>query len=216
MTQEAKAEYIPDVWQIVVAAGGALLIGALYFILPDSLSIGPDWLLLVVEAVLLAPVIVAAAFLRRALPYRVARGLALGLLVVVTAALVFSVVVLIDHLEQFSKARDLLRSAAVIWSINILVFATWYWEIDGGGPRRRLQAGHQAADFQFPQQLGGNTSGWAPGFVDYLFLAFCSATALSPADTLPLTRRAKLLLMGEAVVSLLIIFLLVARAVNIG
>ena len=96
------------------------------------------------------------------------------------------------------------------------MFATWYWEIDGGGPRKRLIAGHQAADFQFPQQIGGNTSGWAPGFIDYLFLAFCSATALSPADTMPLARRAKLLMMGEALISLLILFLLVARAVNIG
>lgn len=210
------AEYIPDVAQIVVAAVGTLLIGALYFVLPESLSLGPDWLLLVVEAVLLAPVVVAAAFLRRALPYRLARGLALGLLVVVTVALIFSVVVLVDHLEQFSRSRDLLRSAAVIWSINVLVFATWYWEIDGGGPRSRHEAGHQAADFQFPQQLGGNPRGWAPGFIDYLFLAFCSATALSPADTLPLSRRAKLLMMGEAVVSLLIVVLLVARSVNIA
>ena len=79
-----------------------------------------------------------------------------------------------------------------------------------------LQAGHEAADFQFPQQLGGNTSGWAPDFIDYLFLAFCSATALSPADTMPLTRAAKLLMMCEAIISLLIIVLLVARAVNIG
>lgn len=212
----SEEELIPDAVQVGIAAVGALLIGVMYLVLPNTLTIGPDWLLLVVEAVLLAPVVVEVAFLRRMLPYRLTRGLALGLLVVVTLALGVSVFLLVHNLESFRHARDLLPSAALIWGINVLVFATWYWEIDGGGPLKRLKAGHEAADFQFPQQVGGNTSGWAPGFIDYLFLAFCSATALSPADTMPLMRRAKLLMMCEAIVSLLILFLLVARAVNIG
>ena len=216
MSQSQVEELLPDALQIGVATFGALLIGVLYGVLPAKLTIGPAWLLLVVEALLLAPVLITGAILRRALPYRIARGLALGLLAVVTAALIGSVILLVTHLEEFQRAAELLPSAALIWGINILVFATWYWEIDGGGPRKRLIARHQAADFQFPQQIGGNTSGWAPGFIDYLFLAFCSATALSPADTMPLARRAKLLMMGEALVSLLILFLLVARAVNIG
>ncbi|HEU5198675.1 MAG TPA: hypothetical protein VFU32_03505 [Ktedonobacterales bacterium] len=209
-------DLLPDALQIGVATGGALLIGVLYGVLPETLTIGPNWLLLVIEAVLLAPVLIMGAILRRAMPYRMARGLALGLLAVVTAALIGSVILLITHLGEFQRAAQLLPSAAMVWGINILVFATWYWEIDGGGPRSRLIAGHQAADFQFPQQLGGNTSGWAPGFIDYLFLAFCSATALSPADTMPLARRAKLLMMCQALISLLILLLLVARAVNIG
>ncbi len=216
MATPEDAELLPDAEQIAIAAAGALLIGVLYIILPEKLTIGPDWLLLVIEAALLAPLILASVILRRTLPYRVARGLAIALLVVVTAALVVTVVLLVNHLGEFRRASDLLPSAALIWGINVLVFATWYWEIDGNGPRSRLQAGHEAADFQFPQQIGGNTSGWAPGFIDYLFLAFCSATALSPADTMPLTRRAKLLMMCEALISLLIIVLLVARAVNIG
>jgi uncharacterized membrane protein len=216
MAKQADAELIPDAEQMAIAAVGALLIGVLYVVLPENLTIGPDWLLLVIEAVLLTPLVVVGVILRRTLPYRVARGLAIALLVVVTAALVISVVLLVNNLGAFRRAGDLLPSAALIWGINVLVFATWYWEIDGNGPLSRLQAGHEAADFQFPQQMGGNTSGWAPGFIDYVFLAFCSATALSPADTVPLTRRAKLLMMCEAMISLLIIVLLVARAVNIG
>jgi uncharacterized membrane protein len=188
----------------------------LYLVLPERLTFGPSWLLLAVEAVLLAPLLVVSAILRRPLPYHLSRGLAIGLLAVVTAALAGSVFLLVNHLGDYKRAADLLPSAALVWGINVLVFATWYWEIDGGGPRDRLQAGHEAADFLFPQQVGGNKSGWAPGFIDYLFLAFCSATALSPADTMPLTRAAKLLMMCEAVISLLIIVLLVARAVNIG
>lgn len=216
VSQSQDEDLLPDALQIGVATGGALLIGVLYWVLPEPLTIGPGWLLLVIEALLLAPVLIVGAILRRVMPYRMARGLALGLLAVVTAALIGSVVLLVTHLDEFRRAGELLPSAALIWGINILVFATWYWEIDGDGPRSRLLAGHQAADFQFPQQLGGNPSSWAPGFIDYLFLAFCSATALSPADTMPLARRAKLLMMAEALISLLIIVLLVARAVNIG
>ncbi len=213
---QPEAELIPDAMQIGLASIGALLIGVLYWVLPEKLTFGPGWLLLVLEAILLAPLLVVSAIMRRPLPYRVTRGLTVGLLVVVTAALAGSVFLLINHLDEFRRAGDLLPSAALVWGINVLVFATWYWEIDGGGPRNRRQAGHEAADFQFPQQIGGNTTGWAPSFIDYLFLAFCSATALSPADTMPLTRAAKLLMMCEAIISLLIIVLLVARAVNIG
>src|ERR1043166_6807116 len=87
MTNQSETERLPDAMQIGVAAVGTLLIGVLYLVLPDALTIGPNWLLLTVEAVLLVPVVVAVAFQRRVLPYRIARGFALGLLVVVTAAL---------------------------------------------------------------------------------------------------------------------------------
>lgn len=216
MFKPARAEELPDALQIAVATFGALLIGALYIALPEPLTLGPSWLLVVVEAALLALPLIAVVFLRRALAHRLARGLALGLLVVVILALVGSVALLVSNLGSFTRGLDLLRTAAILWGINVLVFAVWYWELDGNGPMSRLKAGHQAADFQFPQQIGGNPSGWAPGFVDYLFLAFCSATALSPADTMPLTRKAKLMMRCEAILSLLIIVLLAARAVNLG
>jgi len=146
----------------------------------------------------------------------VARGLTLTLLVVVAASLIASLVSLVQHLLRFTSTLELLQQAGLPWAINILVSASWYWEIDGGGPLKRLRAGHKAADFQFPQQSAGNPSGWAPGFVDYLFLAFCFATALSPADTPPLSRRAKLLMMVEAAVSLIIVVVLVGRSIDIG
>jgi uncharacterized membrane protein len=210
------SEGIPDSAQLLVATVGALLIGVLYLVLPEQLTIGPSWLLLVIEAALLALPVISAFFLRRRLPHHLARGLAMGLLMVVTGALVGSLLLLVNNLSFFHQGGLLLRPAALLWGINVLVFAAWYWEIDGGGRVRRHEAGHQAADFLFPQQVGGNRSGWKAGFIDYLFLAFCSATALSPADTMPLTRRAKLLMMVEALISLLIVILLVARAVNIG
>ena len=206
-----------DVAQLLVAAAGVLAIGVVYHFLPPELKLPfvPSALFLLIEAALLAPALIATFFLRRPMPYMLARGLALALLGVVTAAELSALVLLLVNLPMFKAGRDLLRPAILLWCLNVLVAAFFYWELDGGGPRKRWRSHHQAADFLFPQQVGGNTSGWAPGFVDYLFLAFCFATALSPADTPPITPRAKLLMIAEAVVSVLIIVLLIARSVNI-
>jgi hypothetical protein len=212
-----------DVAQLLVAAVGVLAIGVVYHFLPDTLWPVPSWVLLLVEAALLAPLLIAAFFVQRALPYWLARGLALTLLGVVTLAELGALALLLVQLlappagqrPAFPNGKFLLRPAVLLWCMNVLVAAFIYWELDGGGPRKRWRSHHKAADYLFPQQAGGNPTGWAPGFVDYLFLAFCFATALSPADTPPLTPRAKLLMIAEAVVSMLIIVLLIARSVNI-
>ncbi len=209
------AEYVsPDLTQLFVATVAALLVGAIDFVVPNSVVFGPPWLLVAIEVVLLAPVLIAAISVRISLPYHVARLLAMVLLVVLAASLIASVVLLVTHIPTLS-GNALLVSGGLLWSANVLVFALWYWETDGNGPPMRLEHGYAAADFQFTQQLNGNPTNWAPGFVDYLFLAFCTSTALSPADVMPLTRRAKGLMMLQAVISMVISVLLVARSVNI-
>jgi len=192
---------------------GILGIGLLYMALPERLTYGPSWLLLAIEVVLLLPLMFSWVT-GRTLPHITIRILTFTILAVVTLGLTGSVALLIITLPH-AKASGLLRDAGLLWCTNILVFAFWYWEIDGGGPHMRLHSGHQAADFMFPQQADGNKTGWAPEFVDYLFVAFTGATALSPTDTYPLTRLAKLLMMIEAILSLIVIVLLAARAVNI-
>lgn len=195
---------------------GLLALGVIYAFLPGRLTLGPGWLPLVIVVALLLPFIISW-ILRRPLPHAVVRSVALTALGVVTLALIIGVILLVMTLSHTTEAqaRGLLRDAALLWLSNILVFGLWYWEIDGGGPLKRHQAGHQAADFIFPQQANGMTTDWAPQFVDYLFVAFTAATALSPTDTFPLTRLAKALMMLEAVIALIIIVLLAARAVNI-
>jgi len=222
LTKTQRAERIarlnempPDVPQLVVSAAGSLLVGVLYLVLPEKVTFGPRWLLLVLEVLLLAPPIIAAIFWGRHLPYRIARGGAFILLTFLTLSLVLSVGLWISVLTRTTLGQDLLKSGVVLWASNVLVFAVWYWELDGNGPRARRLTAFKAHDFRFPQHEEGNPTGWVPGFVDYLFLAFCSATALSPADTMPMTQRAKLMLMAEAVLSMVIIVLLVARSVNI-
>ena len=120
--------------------------------------------------------------------------------------------------------RSLLLSAAALWITNILVFASWYWRLDAGGPRARelRGGGHTDGAFLFPQMtLNPQTrhamgeQDWSPNFVDYLFLAFNTSTALSPTDSPVLSRWAKLLMMLQSLISLATIALLAARAVNI-
>ena len=198
-------------WEAIL---GMLAVGVLYAFLPEQLLIGPGWLLLLIEAIFLLPMTFTLVT-ERGLPYQTIRPLILILLGVLTLALASGIALLLITLPNDKHAVILLRAAALLWSANVLAFGLWYWQIDGGGPAKRHAAGHMAADFMFPQQVNGNTTGWMPRFPDYLFLAFTGATALSPADTYPLTRPAKMLMLLEAVLSMMIIVLLAGRAVNI-
>ena len=196
----------------IAALVAILLTGLLYLVLPPNVIIGPNWLLLVVEGVFVVPLVIDALTAWDLSP-TARRLLVLVPLGVSTLALVAGVALFVLTLPADKHATNLLRAAALLWSFNILVFALWYWEVDGGGPWKRHLAGHRATDFLFPQQAAGER--WVPHFLDYLFLAFTGATALSPADTYPLTRLAKALMMIEAVLSLTVAGILIARAVNI-
>jgi len=211
-TQKHTIVFVPR-WAVLI---GILAIGILYLALPERLTVGPSWLLLAIEVALLIPLIYIW-MARRPIQHLTVRLLAFAILAVATAGLAVSIGLLIYTLPNVTnkEAALLLRSAALLWCTNILVFGLWYWEVDGGGAHKRQHMGHQAADFMFPQQADGNKTGWVPEFVDYLFVAFTGATALSPADTYPLTRRAKLLMMIEAILSLTVIVVLAARAINI-
>jgi uncharacterized membrane protein len=201
----------------LAVALGAIVLGLFFAALPSRLTFGPRWLPLVLIVILiLLPLI--SLILHKPLPHVAMRTLGFALLFVVTAALAIGVALLIVTLPNRTEAQagSLLRDAVLLWLSNIMVFALWFWEVDGGGAHKRYEAGHQAADLQFPQQAQGSPAGnWAPRFLDYLFVAFTTATALSPTDTMPLTRRAKALMMVEALIALSITILIAARAVNI-
>jgi uncharacterized membrane protein len=107
--------------------------------------------------------------------------------------------------------RSLLSGALAIFLTNIIVFALWYWELDSPGltgRRRRTKD-----DFQFPQQQ--NPGSWNPTFFDYLYVSITNSTAFSPTDTMPLTHFAKSLMSIQALIALITVVLVTARAVNI-
>src|SRR5215510_1438291 len=143
---------------------------------------------------------------------------------IVTVALIFAVYSLLAEVTEHEiTPQRLLGSAAAIWVSNFLVFASWYWRLDGGGPHQRAQTpGHTDGAFLFPQmtmhpeaKIAAGEEEWEPHFVDYLFLAFNTSTAFSPTDVPVLSRWAKILMMVQAMISLLVIALLAGRAVNI-
>jgi len=197
---------------------GVLALGVLYLFLSPlrTFSFIPRWLPLVLEVILLLPFIYTP-ITHRHLPQMLIRTLGFLLAGVTTLALIGSIILLLLSLPTrgSSGSISLIRDAAILWISNILVFGVWYWELDGGGPLKRHQIGHKATDFMFPQQVDGNTTGWAPHFIDYVFLAFNTATAFSPTDTPPLSRSAKVLMMIESIISLVIVAGIAARAINI-
>ena len=143
------------------------------------------------------------------------RPIALVLIGAITIAEVISSLLLVSILPRIHiDPTGLLRDAALIWVINVVTFALWYWEIDGGGPLMRKMRPHEAKDFLFPQQAIGESEKWRPRFLDYLFLAFNHSTAFSPTDTAVLSRRAKVLVMIQAALSLMAIAVLIAKAIN--
>ncbi len=204
-------------WPTAVAM---ISIGGLFWALPSAMTVGPDWLVLVLVAVLMVP----AMFFHRQRMHewnQIFGYLAQG---VVTLSLAASLVILVMRLPSHKDTpAELLRAAGALWVSNMLVFASWYWRLDAGGPNQRdLVRSHTDGAFLFPQmvldpdlrkEMGEDQ--WRPGFVDYLFLAFNTSTAFSPTDVPVLSRWAKVLMMLQSAISLTAIAILGARAVNI-
>ncbi len=202
------------------AALALLSIGCLHYALPPELRPGPHWLVLILVAALTIPAIIS----HHRGSWRLSNLLGYAANSVVTLALGISLALLILRLPMHKDSpSQLLRSAAMLWVCNILVFACWYWRLDAGGPyQRALRRSHTDGAFLFPQMVLDpdlrkemDEDQWSPGFVDYLFLAFNTSTAFSPTDVPVLSRWAKALMMIQASISLATIALLAARAVNI-
>ena len=219
-----------DFW---FARGAVVVVVALQLLLVNDFSIGARWVAPSIELLLLIPLSLATAWVHKEVKRatieehfhfagtlrRNIRRAAIALTALITVmnfvALFFLVRALLGG--HAGNARSLLIDAVNIWLTNVIAFALWYWGTDRGGPAGRGLGVHIKADFLFPNMtLPDNKGGaWTPGFVDYLFLSFTNATAFSPTDTLPLSARAKLLMMAEAGISLLTLALVAARAVNI-
>jgi hypothetical protein len=176
-------------------AGAVLAAMVLTILLPSGLRLGPRWVLPLIEGLLLVAVVAGdpGRITRRS---RELRALSIALVFVLVFNALWATVVLIDHLIQggaeTNSAGDLLRAGTVVWVSNNIAFALLYWELN---PRI-------APD-------------WRPRFIDYLYLGFTNATALSPTDAMPLAPWAKIAMTVQSLISLAILALVVARAVNV-
>jgi hypothetical protein len=192
----------------------------LTILLPEDQRALPAWMLPLIEGILLAALIAGdpGAIDRRS---RWLRVISIGLVSVLVLSALWATVRLIDVLisggPQTNSASDLLEAGSAVWVGNILAFALLYWELDGGGAAARAHHSRSDVDFAFPQQMNPELArvNWSPRFVDYLYLAFTNATALSPTDAMPIAPWAKLAMIVQSLISLSILGLVIARAVNV-
>ncbi|MEP6944442.1 MAG: hypothetical protein ABJA02_00885 [Acidobacteriota bacterium] len=218
MMNEPSDRWDPEPrWHGLVAV---LAVGGLFTALPSSLIIGPRWLFPAIIVLLLIPTVVS----HRTNYHRLNQVLGFTVTGIITGALILAVIFLISVLPEHRETpTELLLSAASLWITNILVFALWYWRLDAGGPHgREKRAGHLDGAFLFPQMTLPSGSAaqetsreWSPNFIDYLFLAFNTSTAFSPTDVPVLARWGKVVMMIQSSISLTVLVLLAARAVNI-
>ena len=219
-------------WDFWLARGSVALVAALQLFVVNDFSVGPKWLAPALEILLLVPLSFATAWtLEKAKTHvehhlieiaryrKQIRGAAIFLTALITLSNFAALFELVRALlsGKAGAGPSLLLDAVNIWATNVIAFALWFWNIDRGGPALRGLGEHNSQDFLFPQMTMASAKGadWMPGFIDYVFVAFTNATAFSPTDTLPLSQRAKLLMMAQAGVSLLVVALVAARAVNI-
>jgi hypothetical protein len=197
-----------------------LAICAIYLALPRNLIVGPIWLLPTVVVVLLVPTVVSHRVGKHSL------NRILGFIIngITTLALIGSVILLVRALPAHrGSPLQLLRSGGLLWLTNVIVFALWYWRLDGGGPTlRHKQKKFGSTSFLFPQmQIPHDErsefacSRWRPRFVDYLFVAFTQSSTFGPTDAPLLARWAKVLAMIQVFISLSIVVLLISRAVGV-
>ena len=217
MQDPHTARSIEARWPVALAIVLALVLARG---LPDRLRLLPGLVLYLPVATILLSMIAVRWTEGQRRWLRMERGVVLLFCLFMAMATLGGLGKLIKAIISGSTEIDgvyLLTSSIVLWVSNVLIFSLLYWQIDLGGPEARLHRSHRHPDWLFPQAgLPEDLApGWHPTFIDYLFLSFTTATAFSPTDTLPLTSRAKLLMMAESTISLVNLVAVAARAINI-
>jgi hypothetical protein len=193
--------------------------------LPGKLTVGPTWLLPSLEGALLIGLAATTPRGRVDEDHPARRRIALGLIALVNVANAGSLYLLAHELlhKHISNGSGLILAGIAIWLTNVLIFALWYWQLDRGGPANRARHPDPTTpegrpDFVFPEMDGGlpyTPESWTPTFIDYMALAVSTATAFSPADTMPISQEAKALMSAQALISLVTLGLIISRAVGI-
>jgi len=215
---EQKARAGEPRWPMALAV---IATGLLRATLPHQLRNGDaTWVFLVILVVLLAALIIGD-------PGRIDRdrpwlhnltSVIIGLITLANADAAVRLVIGIVDVSNFTQdAKVLLASGAAIWLTNIIAFALWYWNLDRGGPAPRAAGTGGSPALVFPEMLHPQHvgEGWYPTFVDYFHFSFATAAAFSPTDVSAVKTWAKLMMMAESAISLVVGILVVARAVNI-
>ncbi|MFL5518706.1 MAG: hypothetical protein ACJ8DJ_21320 [Gemmatimonadales bacterium] len=217
---EEEPAFVEPRWPIVtVLLSYIALTVVLRIAVPNRASLSPHWLLPVAEIGLLGAVIAAnpGDVVGRA---RWLRPLVVGLIIALAVFALGATVLLVRDLARGSEVTEsasaLLASGGLVWIGNALIFGLFYWAMDSGGPLARFRRERPFPDFAFSQHLNPELAppGWRPSYVDYLILGFTTSTAFSPTDVMPMAPWAKLTMAVQSLMSLAVLGLVIARAVN--
>jgi hypothetical protein len=196
-----------------------LAVLGLLAMLPQHVQAMPVWVSYVAAIAVLVPMTAVTLTRANTLWLRIERIMVILLAwayVANTIAQLADMIGIIRLSPPETRASSLLSSSLVIWVSNVLTFSLLYWQIDRGGPHARVSNVSATPDWLFPQAATPEATSpdWRPMFLDYLYLGYNTATAFSPAEVAPLTRRAKMLMMLESAISLLTLVIVAARAVS--
>jgi len=217
MKEPAPVLRIEARWPVILVILAVLFLLAM---LPRPIAMLPFWISCVAVIVVIVPMAVVGLTAAKAQWLRIERIVTLLFFVFAEVGIVVNLASLIREMVHRSAGIDglqLLSSSVAVWVANVLVFSILYWQMDRGGPEARANKAEKKTDWVFPQEgaVEAVPAGWRPTFVDYLFLGFTTSTAFSPTDTLPLTSRAKILMMLQSTISLVTIVAVASRAINI-
>jgi hypothetical protein len=213
----ARVTQIESRWPVVLTI---ITVVCLVGLLPGRLRVFPPWVPLLLAIGLILPMAALGLTTAKALWLRIESIVTLVFFVIAGFGMIDQLARLLLSMVRRSTeitGLQLLTSSISVWVTNVLIFAVAYWRTDRGGPEARANHASTRPDWLFPQEGAREDAppNWRPTFIDYLFLAFCTATAFSPAEAQPLTSRGMLLLMLESIVSLVTVLAVAARAINI-
>lgn len=216
MEEPDKIRRIESRWLVILAVIAVL---TLLILLPGRVREFPIWVGCALVAVFITPMVALSLATDKKRLLRIESVVTALFILIAGSALLDNLQFLLFQMVRGHvklTGLTLLTSSIAVWATNVLIFSLVYWRIDRGGPEARANQAETLPDWLFPQAEVPELVPirWHPSFVDYLFLSFCTATAFSPTDALPLTSRAKALMMLEGVVSLVTIIAVLARAIN--
>jgi hypothetical protein len=204
-------------WPVALAVVSVAL---LLLMLPERVRVFPTWVAYALVIALIVPMaaVTLTAAAKRWL--RIERAVTLLFFAIAVGGMLVNLTILITKMIAASgelSGIQLLASSVAMWAVNVLMFSLLYWQIDRGGPEGRANEATPRPDWLFPQEGAHDDvlADWRPKFVDYLFLGYSTATAFSTTDVVPLTSRAKMLMMLESAISLIMIVAVMSRAINV-
>jgi hypothetical protein len=204
-------------WPVALGVATAI---AMQFSLPNRHVVSPTFLFPAVESLLLVVLLSGRGTSQIDWWSVLRRRIILGLVIVMSADNLLAVVELVRGILDGAKGDNgtvLLATGGAVWWTNIIAFSLWFWMLDRGGPTARASGHESPPSFEFATMQSGRLArtDWEPQYLDYLYLAFTNATAFSPTDTMPLTRRAKTLMLVQSAISLVVALMIISRAVSI-